>query len=414
MNNKVTLLIILTGMAALPLSAQKRMSLAECLRQATDSNLTLRSGKTAVIRAKEAQGTAFDIGKTGVSLAQTPTTGGGPENALTFSQQFEFPTVYGARHSKMKAETRLEEMRVEVSRNELERNVASTYYSLLYAMEMKRALDRQDSVYRKFLDIAEKRLKAGESGRLEMINARQLLEDNHIAIGNSERLIANLQLELCRWMNTRSAVLPIEDGLPIRAIPLGQAHGFDPENTPAVRLAGQEKAVAEKSLRLARQAFLPDISLAASTQMLLKGFNPYNIERARFAQGNFMGFEVGISVPLFFGGKRAGVRAAKRDLERNELLLEQERQNAAASYSKAKNDFSNALQRLDYYRDSGCKDAAELARLAQVSYEKGDIGYVEYMQSLQTAFSRQAAYIAAVDEYNQSLITLEYIQSNNK
>lgn len=379
-----------------------------------DSNLTLRSGKIAVLRAKEAQGTAFDMSKMGVSLAQSPTTGGGPENALTFSQEFEFPTVYGARYSKMKAETRLEEIRMEVSRNELERQVASTYYALLYAIEHRRLLNRQDSVCQKFLDIAEKRLKAGESGRLEEMNARRLLQENSMAINGAEKQIENLQILLSRWLNTSESILPAEDGLPVRAMTVDNAYGFNPRNTPSVQLAGQEQTVAEKSFRLAKQAYLPDISLAASTQMLLKGFNPYNIERTRFAQGNLMGFEVGISIPLFFGGKRAAVKAAKRDVEQAKARMEQEVKNAIADYGVAKNDFEKALRRLEYYRTSGCKDATELARLAQVSYEKGDIGYVEYIQNLQTAFAQQAGYIAAVNEYNQSLISLEYIQSNNK
>lgn len=414
MNNRITLLLILVGTAILHLSAQQRMSLADCLKQAVDSNLTLRTGKIAVLRAKEGQGMAYDMDKMGVSLSQTPTTGGGPENALTFSQSFEFPTIYGARHSKMKAETRLEEMRVEVSRNDLERQVESTYYALLYAMEQQRLLNKQDSVYQKFLDIAEKRLKAGESSRLEEMNARRLLEENRVAINSAKKQVGNMQLLLSRWMNADKAVLPIENELPIRAMLIENMYGFNPQNVPSVQLIGQEKAVAEKSLRLAKQSFLPDISLAASTQMLLKGFNPYDIDRARFAQGNFMGFEVGISIPLFFGGKRASVKAAKRDVEQSKLRLQQEIQNASTDYSIAKNDFDKALHRLDYYRNSGCQDASELARLAQVSYEKGDIDYVEYIQNLQTAFAQQSAYIEAVNEYNQSLISLEYIQSRNK
>lgn len=414
MNNRINLLLIFFFAAIAPIWAQQRMSLDDCLKLAADSNLTLRSGEIAVLRAKEAQGLAWDMSKTGVALSQTPTTGGGPENALTFSQEFEFPTVYGARHSKMKAETRLEEMRVEMSRNELERQVVSTYYALLYAMEQRRLLDKQDSVYQKFLDIAEKRLKAGESSRLEEMNARRLLEENRVAIDGAEKQIGNLQILLSRWMNTDVAVLPVEDSLPIKAMAIERVNGFDPQNVPSVQLAGQEKTVAERSLRLAKQSFLPDIQLAASTQMLLKGFNPYDIERARFAQGNFMGFEVGISVPLFFGGKRAQVKAAKRDVEQQKLRLQQEIQAASADYNMAKNDFQKALSRLDYYQTSGCRDAAELARLAQVSYEKGDIDYVEYIQNLQTAFAQQSAFIEAVNEYNQSLISLEYIQTNNK
>lgn len=401
-----------TLLMAMPMKAQVTMSLGDCLKEARENNLTLQSGKIAIARAKDLQATAFDIDKTAVALAQTPTTGGGPENALTFSQSFEFPTVYGARRGKLKAETRLEEARYELDCNELEREVASAYCTLRYAMERRRLLAVQDTVYRRFLSIAETRRETGEAGGLECMNAHRLYEGNRLDLDEADKAIANTQLQLACWLNTDKRIVPAEREFAAMDNTQEPMPQFNPQHVPAVAVASQTNLVAEKNLRLACQAFLPDISLGFSTQLLIKGFNPYNVDRSRFTEGDFMGFDVGISVPLFFGAKRARVKAAKRDLEQSRLLMEQETRNAAADFNMAQNEYLRAKQKLDYYHAHGNGDAEETYRLAQLEYESGDIVYVEYMQNLQAALALRMDYAAAVDAYNQALIKLRYIHKN--
>jgi len=388
---------------ALPINAQRPMSLDDCLKAAETSNLTLRSDRIAIERAKDLQATAFDLDKTSISLAQTPTTGGGPENALTFSQAFEFPTIYGVRKSKLKAETRVEEARYEVDKNELKREVASAYCSLAYALEMKRMLAVQDSVYSRFMQIAEARYRAGESGALERMNARRLYEENRMAMATADKQADNAQLTLGRWLNTDERIIPAEATFKVIDVAMND---FNPQNAPSVLLSTSENEVAEKKLRLARQSFLPDISLGASTQLVISGWNPYNVDRSRFSEGNLMGFEVGISVPIFYGAKRANVKAAKKEVEQSRLRMEEQLKNATTDYAIAQNEYAKAKERLEYYQAKGNSDAAETCRIAQLAYEKGDIEYVEYIQNLQSALALQLASTGAINEYNQALIKL--------
>jgi cobalt-zinc-cadmium resistance protein CzcA len=69
-------------------------SLQQCIDLALDNSLYMRNGQIAVGKAKDLQGTAFDIEKTSISLSQDPTSGGSPDNGITISQTFDFPTVY--------------------------------------------------------------------------------------------------------------------------------------------------------------------------------------------------------------------------------------------------------------------------------------------------------------------------------
>lgn len=388
----------------------QRMSLDDCMRTALENNTSLRSGRIAVERARDLQASAYDFAKTDVSLGQDLTSGGSAENAITVSQTFEFPTVYGARRSVRKAETQLEEIRLEMTRNELEREVSAAYYGLLYAMERRRILGEQDSLYARFLFLAEARLNAGESGRLEQINADRLLRENRVALSGADREIEAARLRLRLWMNTEENVAPADVSL--AAIPADSAFAtlFDAGTSPSARLSRQQQTVAERNLRLVRQAFLPDISLGASTQMVLTGLNPYDVDRSRFEKGNFMGFEIGLSVPLLFGAKRAEVKAAKKAVEMARLQDDGNRRKIESDYKIACNAFRQAREALDYYRSEGCAQAGEIERLSQVSYEKGDIDYIEYIQNLQTALEMRMSHAAALNDYNQAVIALRYFQ----
>ena len=71
-----------------------RLNLQECIDAALRDNLDLRSSNLEVAKSQDLQGSWLDLPQTSISLSQDPTSGGSPDNAVTFSQSFEFPTSY--------------------------------------------------------------------------------------------------------------------------------------------------------------------------------------------------------------------------------------------------------------------------------------------------------------------------------
>ena len=57
-------------------------SLQQCIDLALDNSLYMRNGQIAVGKAKDLQGTTFDIEKTSITLSQDPTSGGSPDNGI--------------------------------------------------------------------------------------------------------------------------------------------------------------------------------------------------------------------------------------------------------------------------------------------------------------------------------------------
>jgi len=407
----ISAIVLLLALAGKNQAQETKKSLQECIEMAMQNNLTMQSGKIAIAQAKELQGTAFNIDKTQLSLTQDPSSGGSPDNSLSLSQSFDFPTVYASRHSLLKAKTNLEKNNLEITRNELIRQISSIYYQLLYARENIKILQQQDTIYKKFVFLATSKFHAGETGRLEQMNAERLYNESKIALQQAEKDYQSSQFALQRWLNTNELINPSETTLTILDNPLA-VNDFNLNQNPINQVFESKKIIGEKSLNLAKQEFLPSFNFALRSQYLITSFNPYNIQRERFTDGNFMGFEVGIGIPLFFGEQRAKTRAAKREVETLKIMQEDALLSLNREYQIALNEYAKAKNALDYYQTQGNGQADEISRIAQISYEKGEIGYIEYIQNLKTAAELHLQFTYAVNNYNQSIITINYLQGN--
>lgn len=401
--------LMLATMASFAQQQPQRLSLKECVDMALARNLSYKSATVSVSQSKLMEGTSLDVPQTQVSLVQTATDGGGPDNGVTVSQEFDFPTVYVARHKYLKSETELERRKAEATRNDLIAEVWSLYYSLLYAKEVCGIVAAQDSLYQKFSNMAKARYDAGESSRLEWLNARRLCNENRLAQEEAERTYASMLLKFQTVLNVDHTVEPIENGLAMIA-------DFMPEDsvnfglTPEGQVADGRLQVAKQNQRLTKQGFMPTLSVGATTQMLVKGFNPYHIDRSRFEKGDFVGFEVGVSVPLFYWSQRAKTRAANRAFTIEELKAAEDRNRQMSDYQTLNNEYVAALRTIEYYKTTGLPEAEEMVRLSLVSYELGEVGYEEHARNLENALAVRRAYSEALETLNQTIIKLKHIK----
>lgn len=413
--------LIVFSMIALPSAAQQpaathpsardkiveRLTLQQCMDRAGQGNLSLQAAQKGIERAQALQGTAWDLGKTDLTFGQDPTSGATPDNALTLSQSMEFPTVYVARRHQLKAETRVAEGEADVLRSDVRSQVASLYCQLLYHDERIRILQRQDSLLQDYADMAAKRYEAGDVRQSECLSARRMLQDNLLETDMAKADRANVQATLARLIGATGTILPADTTL--APIAVGADAGFCYAQTPGGQLASARMAVADQAVKVARSDYAPSLSLALRTQMVIKGWNPYHVDRS-WNNGNFMGFEVGVGLPLFNGSTRAKVKAAKKEREMTQLQLDSQAQEQQEAYTAAVNSMLVARKRMEYYTKSGNADAAEISRLSAHDYAAGEISYVEYVDALEKDIDAQLKRAAAINDYNQAVVALKKLQ----
>lgn len=404
---------ILVSMALLsrPALAQqgKTMTLKQCIDTGLANNYGIKAAEKSVDRAKAMQGSAWDLDKTELSLSQDPTSGGSPDNSLSLTQQIDFPTVYVAKGKLLKAETRAERGKAEIAKQRLKADIASTYYQLVYQHELIGILQAQDSVIGRFCHIAEKRHEAGEARKLEKMSMERKLTDNRNELLQAKSDLATLQKQMSALINVDVPMLPAESRL--EAIS-HEASAFNFANTVEGQYAQDRVNVADKAVTLAKNGFAPSLSLSLRSQLVISSWNPYHQDRSRFSGGNFMGFEVGVGVPLSFGATKAKVKAAKRDREIADLEMRQDEAQRRKDYTVLLNKLSVARDKIDYYNGNGLRQAEEMALLAETEYENGEITYLELANVLDESVAHAMKRAAAINDYNQVVIAL--LQANGE
>ncbi len=383
----------------------EKMTLQQCFQLADRQNLALQSGRKAVEKAQVMQGTAWDLDKTEIAFSQNPASSGDTDNGLTFSQSIEFPTVYTARRNQLKAETQAEKSRLNVTSQQLRLEIASAYYAMLYQTHRLQILLQQDSVIQRYCDVAAKRYKAGEARQLEFLSADRMRNDNRLEMTKVKNEAENLQTALMALLNTTTPVVPAADNLVIsQSSPMNAV--FNYQQTADAQYQKDLISALDQEVKCAKTGFAPSLSLALRSQLLIDSWDPYHINRQRFTEGNFFGFEVTVGVPLFYGATKAKVKAAQKDREVAQLAMQQEQREKERDYKQGYNRLQNAIKRMEYYSGENMAKAKDIERLSTLEYENGEISYVEYASALQEAIDMRLKQAEVVNEYNEAVLAL--------
>lgn len=380
----------------------KKMTLQQCFDLAEQQNLSLQAGRKTIERAKVMEGTAWDVAKTEVAFSQNPASSGDTDNGLTFSQSIDFPTVYAARKKQLKAETQAEKSRLNVSRQQLKQEIASTYYAMLYQTYRLSILQRLDSILNRYCDIAG--YKAGETRQLEVLTSERLRDENKVEMRNVKSEAENQQMILMNLLNSDQPILPSESHLIILDSSISSS--FNYQQTADAQYQQDRLKVLDQEIKSAKTGYAPSLSLALRSQLLISSWDPYHIDRQRFTEGNFFGFEIGVGVPLFYGATKAKVKAARKDRELAELNMQQERREKERDYRLGYNRLQNATKKLQYYNGENIDKANEIVRLSTTEYENGEINYVEYVNALNEAIDMRMKQADVINEYNEAVLAL--------
>ncbi len=381
-----------------------KLTLKQCFEMAEKQNLSMQAGRKQVERAKAMEGTAWDVDKTELVFGQNPASSGDTDNALTLSQGIEFPTVYTARRRQLKAETQAERSRLGTTLQQTKLDVATAYYAMLYQMHKLDILQRQDSILDRYCAVAEKRYEAGEAKQLEMLTAERMRDENHLEMGRVKGEAENQQTILMELLNTQSPIMPAEPHLIALSDPVGGM--FDYAQTADAQYQHDRLKALDEEVKCAKTGYAPSLSLSLRTQALISSWDPYHIDRQRFTEGNFFGFEIGVGVPLFHGATKAKVRAAKKDRELAEIEMQQERSQKERDYRLGYHRLQNAIRSMDYYNGENLAKARSIVSLSTLEYENGEISYVEYVNALEEAIDMLMKHADIINEYNEAVIAL--------
>ena len=400
--------LTLIGQNAVYAQSKQPLTLDSAIAQAISNNLQIRSSLLSAEQAKALQKSGADLSKTEFLVTQDPTSGGNMDNSIGITQNIAWPGLYKNQRKLLNQQAALASKSSHITRSEIIRQVRSVWYAYLLNQEMLSILNYQDSIYSGFVKKAQVRFKTGETSNLELISANnQYQQVQVLKIGVQTDLVTN-ELVLQQLLNTTE---PITIEKNKRQIMIDLLSDSIPINSnPQVDADRQNIEVAKARIAVEKSKGLPDFILGYNQQLVIAGFNPANINRS-YSQGTrIAGIQVGVALPIFYGANRSRIKSEQLAAQVAQTNFEITKSQVKLQYAQELQSYRKYKQSVDYYINAGLQRADEQLRIAQVSFNLGEIGYIEYIQNVSAAVQTKLSYIDAVSRLNQSAIQIQFIK----
>ncbi|GAB4029649.1 CusA/CzcA family heavy metal efflux RND transporter [Spirosoma jeollabukense] len=390
-----------------PVRQTASFNLSQALDQAYQANPTLRVSALGVGYQRALRGTAGDVGKTDISVSAGQYNSQYFDGSITVAQRLPAPALVRGLRSLADARINGAEAEGRLSRQELAYQIKSTYYVLTYLKALRQTLVTQDSLLTAVARGAAVRRRTGEGTLLEQTAAETAARQAALLQQQNE---ADQQI-LRRRLQTLLGLpaLPATGDSVLRARPLPVVDSMMLSANPELALLRQQIEIVRRETDVERARLKPDLFVSLTNQSLqgveqVNGVDRFYGFGNRFTYGQF-----GLSLPIFSKPLRARVQASELAQQRTEASLTARQRSLEGELAERLQAYAKNQQALAYYQTSALPQAVQIRTQVDKAYRAGEIGYVEVLQNLRTVSDIQTGYLAALNELNQTVITIELL-----
>ncbi len=408
---QLVLLIPYQGFSQEP--GKRIITLNQAIQQATDSNLSVRSAGYRVDLQKALKGKAWGIEKTNVDFEYGRFNSYNVDNGFTVSQTFAFPTVYANQHKLAKATVKQSELALNATQSEIINQVKTYWWQLSFYYSKLSLLNYQDSLYTGFLKAATRRAEIGETNKLEQISAEsQSLEvKNFIQQTNAD---IDIYISKLRTLLNIKQNFVIADTVLVKLNLAGISDSAALLGNPALAMYNQQVEIARMESKVEKAKALPDLKVGYFSQSII-GNQEVNGELRTFsAADRFTGMQAGIAIPLWIFSHSSGIKASKINYHIAQTEAEYAKTALSGEFEGLIQEYNKYKSSIDYYEKQALPQTELIISQSTKSYKAGAMDYLEYIQSLSRALAIKSNYLDALNQYNQSIIALEYIMGKVK
>lgn len=392
---------LVTGLSVMALlfsafaKAQQPKTLQELIPIAIENNAGLNADKLRVSKADELIRSAFSFDKTQVYYEfdeNNLALNNEPIGVWGIQQDFRFPTVYFSEEKVNKARHQVTTSAYDIKKKAVERRVTEAFYNYQIAREKEVLYKELDSLYSNFAHIATRRFELGETNYLEKITAVSKQKQINLNYAEAQKEVALAYQDIVNVVQSDDTI-KIATVATLKVFQTEISIASSPEMTFYKNRVSQYQAEG----RFEKQKLLPDISLN-----YFQGSNSQ-------LNGNLFGYQLGVKIPLLFGGQSSRITAAKiaEDIAVSETT--EYKIQLKAKLNALQIQLTQQQEALNYYENEGEKLAAEILKTANGSFRNGEIDFYQYIQSLDSAYEIKMSYLDKLKAFNQICIALNYL-----
>ncbi len=315
-----------------------------------------------------------------------------PLQVFGIQQDFRFPTLYFSEKKVNKARYGVTSSTYDIQKKGIERKVITAYYEYQIAREKEHVYKRLDSLYTNFSKVAARRFELGETNYLEKITAASKQKQISLKYSQAQKDVTLVYRRLLKVIQVDEAiVIANEPSLKITT------NTLDINASAEMGYYENRVCLIQAKHRFEKQKRLPDISLSY--------FQGTNSE----LNGSLYGYQLGLKIPLFFGGQSSRIKASRiaEDIAVAEFSEYEIQINA--KFNALKMTLTQLQEALDYYENEGQTLSEEILKTANGSFRNGEIDFYQYIQSLEIAYEIKLSYLDKLNEYNQTSIAINYL-----
>lgn len=311
------------------------------------------------------------------------------EKKLFIAQSFRFPTHYVFQHRILNADLQKAEINFEKFKRSLIYQVKEAYFNVLLKNRLVDLAKRNLELSQDFYTKSNRKYELGETNRLTMLKAKVNRGIARKQLNGREKDVEAALSQLRQVIGIKAGELQtieLTDILPetVAEMPLERFRQclF---NHPSLREARTSRQSALNMKRMAISEFLPSITFRYFKQ---------DVER-----NSLWGSEFGFSMPLFFFGQKGKYTEKSAELTKAENFVEAEKLRIDNEFNQAVANYEKALNEVELYQADLLRVAEEAFRIAQRSYEVGEIGYLEFIDSQKILIQTREGFLQSLFNY---------------
>ncbi|MBO9205051.1 MULTISPECIES: CusA/CzcA family heavy metal efflux RND transporter [Niastella] len=387
---------------------ERSQSLDQLLQQANTNNLSLKASRSGIGYWKQLQTATAELPRTQIGGEYGGINSVNNDTRFYINQSFELPVVYRRQRELYGAEEQVANSRLALKQQELQKAVKAVFYNMVDLLERQKLLLRLDSIYSRFLDAANLRLKTGESTMLEKSNAETQIQQLKL---QQEQVKADLRMEQqqLQWLlNTKDYLLPAYHSLKKEHEQVIDTMAVI--SHPAVQLQQQQAKVNAAQTNIERARLNPEFMVGYSNQSII-GYQTKDGITQKYYSGSdrFNIYQLSVGLPIFNKAVKARVKAGKLQEETTRLEVDVTSQYLTNQWQQLNESYKKYAVQVQYYEATGLQQAALITRNARLGFEKGDVSYVEWTLQMNNAVNIELGYLQAVHALNNTIIELEYL-----
>ena len=171
------------------------------------------------------------------------------------------------------------------------------------------------------------------------------------------------------------------------------------QTSPGVQYKKLETQMQTDLLKVEKNKLLPDITLS-----YYNGTNRFEESR------NYPGYQIGISVPIFYWGQKSKINAGKIAVSVSNIEEENYLLNLKMRREELMSEMRKLRESLDYFVTTGKKLSDEIVQSAKEAYESQEIDLFQYVQSIENAITIEIEYLDWLAKYNNVVLELNYLE----